>query len=57
MLDEAIQVRFDRLKEDVTKVLAANATNSAYIERVMVQIKDRLAVLEEDFSKNFRESD
>ena len=56
-MDETVKARIERLQDDVTKVLAANAANAAVIDKVLNQIKLRLEVLEEDFSKNFSKSD
>lgn len=51
MSSEMIQIRLERLEQDVLKVLAANAANSAYIDKVLTQIQGRLDVLQEDFEK------
>jgi len=51
MSKEDMQIRVDRLREDLEKVLAANAANSAYIDKIATMIKARLEVLGEDVEK------
>ena len=51
MSKEDMQIRVDRIREDLEKVLAANATNSAYIDKIATMIKARLEVLGEDVEK------
>lgn len=51
MSSEMMQIRIQTIREDLLKVLAANAANSAYIDKYMTKIKDRLDVLEEDVEK------
>ena len=44
-------IRIQTIREDLMKVLAANAANAAYIEKFGQKVRDRLDVLEEDVEK------
>lgn len=51
MSSEMMLIRIQTIREDLLKVLAANAANAAYIDKYMHKIKDRLDVLEDDAEK------
>jgi len=46
-------IRINTIDDEISKLLAANAANAAYIDKYLNKIRDRLEVLHDDVEKAF----